>query len=158
MKIYLASSWRNPHQAEVLGQLRAAGHEVYDFKNPAPDNSGFHWKNVDPELRDDLTPHRLRRALAHPIACDGFGYDFAAMKWADGCVLLLPCGLSAHLEAGWMAGAGKVVVVMAPEIREPELMYKLFDMSIDGTNFTPICESVEALLAHLAIVDPPNSP
>jgi len=158
VKIYLASSWRNPHQAEVLSQLRAAGHEVYDFKKPAPGNTGFYWTNVDPDLKSDLTPQRLRRALAHPIAQQGFGYDVGAMRWADGGVLLLPCGLSAHLEAGWMAGAGKPVVVLAPEIREPELMYKLFDMNIDGTGVTPICESVEALLAHLVIIDPPNSP
>jgi len=158
LKIYLASSWRNPHQGEVLAQLRASGHEVYDFRNPALDNTGFHWSNVDPQLREDLTPQRLRRALAHPIAQQGFGYDVGAMRWAEGCVLLLPCGLSAHLEAGWMAGAGKPVVVLAPEIREPELMYKLFDMSIDGTNFTPICESVTELLAHLSIIDPPHSP
>lgn len=149
MKIYLASSWRNPHQAEVLGRLRAAGHEVYDFKNPAPGNTGFHWKSVDPDLFRDLTPHRLQRALAHPVAQQGFGHDVGAMRWADGCVLLLPSGLSAHLEAGWMAGAGKVVVVLASEVREPELMYKLFDMNIDGTRFTPICQSVDELLAHL---------
>ena len=30
MKIYLASSWRNQHQPEVLQALRAAGHEVYE--------------------------------------------------------------------------------------------------------------------------------
>lgn len=33
-KIYLASSWRNQYQAEVLAALRASGAEVYDFKNP----------------------------------------------------------------------------------------------------------------------------
>lgn len=159
MKIYLASSWRNPQQPEVLARLRSAGHEVYDFRNPAPGNTGFHWKNVDPELKDDLTPVRLRRALSHPSAQEGFGYDFAAMKRAEGCVLLLPCGLSAHLEAGWMAGNGKPVVVLAPEIREPELMYKLFDVDVeDGTRFTPIFASAESLLAHLAIIDPPDSP
>jgi hypothetical protein len=27
-KIYVASSWRNQHYAEVVGRLRAAGHEV----------------------------------------------------------------------------------------------------------------------------------
>ncbi len=157
MKLYLASSWRNPYQADVLATLRNAGHEVYDFKNPAPGNAGFAWKNCDPELRSDLTPQRLRRVLAHPVAQRGFGYDVGAMRWADGCVLLLPSGLSAHLEAGWMSGAGKPVVICAPEIREPELMYKLFDMSIDGTEFTPICDTFQALLDHLMAIDPPNS-
>lgn len=36
MKIYVASSWRNQYQPEVVATLRAVGHEVYDFKNPRP--------------------------------------------------------------------------------------------------------------------------
>ncbi len=32
--IYLASSWRNDLQPEVLLALRDAGHAVYDFRNP----------------------------------------------------------------------------------------------------------------------------
>ena len=42
-------------------------------------------------------------------------------------MLVLPCGRSAHTEAGWMAGRGKKVVVYIPKMEEPELMYKLFD-------------------------------
>ena len=49
------------------------------------------------------------------------------MRWADTCVLVLPCGRSAHTEAGWMAGSGKHVIAYIPETVEPELMYKLFD-------------------------------
>ena len=52
--------------------------------------------------------------------------------WADACVLVLPCGRSAHTEAGWMAGHGKKVVVYIPKMEEPELMYKLFD-KVAGT-------------------------
>jgi hypothetical protein len=42
MRIYVASSWRNEakQQATVLA-LREAGHEVYDFRHPAPGNEGF---------------------------------------------------------------------------------------------------------------------
>lgn len=55
MKIYLASSWRNQYQAEVLASLRGAGFEVYDFKNPAPGNVGFSWKQIDPDLAMSCT-------------------------------------------------------------------------------------------------------
>ena len=48
------------------------------------------------------------------------------MVWADVCILLLPCGRSAHSEAGWMQGAGKPTYVILIEKQEPELMYKLF--------------------------------
>lgn len=37
-KIYVASSWRNSIQAEIVAALRAEGHEVYDFRNPGPNN------------------------------------------------------------------------------------------------------------------------
>lgn len=34
-KIYVASSWRNQHQPQVVSFLREQGHEVYDFRHPA---------------------------------------------------------------------------------------------------------------------------
>ena len=49
------------------------------------------------------------------------------MLSCDTCVLVLPCGRSAHTEAGWFAGKGKRVLVYIPVKQEPELMYKLFD-------------------------------
>ena len=55
-------------------------------------------------------------------------------------VLVLPCGRSAHTEAGWFAGAGKKVLVYIPVKQEPELMYKLFD---------GVCCSMEELLEEL---------
>jgi nucleoside 2-deoxyribosyltransferase len=70
-----------------------------------------------------------RDALKDDYAQFGFSRDFDAMKSADICVLCLPCGRSAHLEAGWMKGAGKkVIAFIHPEDRiEPELMYGLID-------------------------------
>ena len=68
--------------------------------------------------------------MKHPAAEKQFDNDFKALEWADTCVLVLPCGRSAHTEAGWMAGAGKRVVVYIPEMQEPELMYKLFDQVV----------------------------
>lgn len=40
-KIYVASSWRNSFQLDVVSFLRNEGHEVYDFKNPPHGNGGF---------------------------------------------------------------------------------------------------------------------
>jgi hypothetical protein len=131
-KIYLASSWRNTAQPALVAALREDGHEVYDFRNP-PNATGFAWKQVgydqDFIASGDVTPKDLvtyRRALKHPRAVEGFKSDFDAMKWADTFVLLLPCGRSAHLEAGWAAGAGKPVhVLLSTDRFEPELMYLL---------------------------------
>ena len=72
-------------------------------------------------------PQPAPRRLHHPLAERQFQADIDALTWADTCVLVLPCGRSAHTEAGWMAGAGKRVLAYIPEMLEPELMYKLFD-------------------------------
>ena len=47
-RIYVASSWRNTLQPGVVAALRGDGHEVYDFRNPAPGVKGFAWSEIDP--------------------------------------------------------------------------------------------------------------
>lgn len=79
-----------------------------------------------------IGPSRSTRRDYHPLAERQFGADLEALKAADTCVLVLPCGRSAHTEAGWMAGTGKRVIVYIPEMVEPELMYKLFDQVVDN--------------------------
>ena len=125
-RIYVASSWRNQYFPEVVTRLREAGHEVYDFRNPPRGGAGFHWTDVDPDA-PNWTYAQYAEGLHHPLAERQFQADIDALTWADTCVLVLPCGRSAHTEAGWMAGAGKRVVAYIPEMVEPELMYKLFD-------------------------------
>ncbi|WP_294596370.1 hypothetical protein [uncultured Rikenella sp.] len=125
MKIYVASSWRNRYYTEVVAHLRQLGHEVYDFRNPVP-YGGFSWSEVAPNWQS-WTMEEYKKALSHPNAERGFGSDFGAMQWADACVLVCPCGRSAHTEAGWMAGTGKPVWVYIPEPQEPELMYKIYE-------------------------------
>ena len=125
-KIYLASSWRNEFQPRAVMQLREAGYEVYDFRNPPHGCGGFQWSKID-EGWQDWTPEEYRQNLSHPIADAGFKSDYDAMLECDICVMLLPCGRSAHAEAGWFAGAGRKVYVVCPVKQEPELMYKLFD-------------------------------
>ena len=125
-RIYVASSWRNKYFPEVVTRLREAGHEVYDFRNPPHGGAGFHWTDVDPDA-PNWTYAQYAEGLHHPLAERQFQADIDALTWADTCVLVLPCGRSAHTEAGWMAGAGKRVLAYIPEMLEPELMYKLFD-------------------------------
>ncbi len=139
-KIYVASSWRNEYQQAVVQLLRKYGHEVYDFKNPAPGVQGFSWSSVDVNWKN-WEVWQYIDALKHPMSERHFTLDFDGMKWADVCVLLLPSGKSAHTEAGWMKGAGKKVYAVIPESMEAELMYKLFDEVFDD---------VQSLIMHLA--------
>jgi hypothetical protein len=122
MKLYVASSWRNRYQPDVVKSLIDAGHGVYDFRHPAPGNNGFHWSEIDSDWQQ-WSPDAFVEALDHDIAIDGFCRDFNAMEDADGCVLVLPSGRSSHLEAGWFVGAGRPLHILIPEPVEPELMY-----------------------------------
>ena len=121
-RIYLASSWRNPYQPAAVEALTQAGHEVYDFRNPPNGVKGFAWSDIDPEWTGWKAEQYRGLLTTHPIAARGYLTDFRGMEWADTCVLLLPCGRSAHLEGGWFAGRGKRLIIWTRDGEEPELM------------------------------------
>lgn len=123
LRIYVASSWRNELQPRVVAALRAQGHEVHDYKASA---------STPGELESlsglRLEPARFRELLStHPLAQSLFDKDMGALQTCDVCVLVLPCGKSAHLELGWAVGAGKRTVVLLQGECEPDLMYRMAD-------------------------------
>ncbi len=130
--VYVASSWRNTYYPGVVEALLAGGIDVYDFRHPAPGNDGFRWSEIDPSW-DRWTVEQYAEALKSPIAVDGFSLDKTALMGASALVLVLPCGRSAHVEAGFAAGrfvgrGGRVFVYIPEDEKfEPELMYSLFD-------------------------------
>lgn len=140
MRIYVASSWRNERQPEVVRALRASGHEVYDFRNPAPGNHGFQWSEIDPAWKG-WSAEEFRAALNHPVALRGFSLDLRALEWCDACVMVQPCGRSSALELGYCAGRGKLALVLLAEGCEPELM-----LSVSNR----LCLTVEELLVALS--------
>ena len=131
MNIYIASSWRNPYQPQVVTDLQDLGYEVYDFRNPPNEYGGFSWAEIDPNWQL-WTPSQYRQALTHPRARDGFRSDMEALYAADAVILVNPCGRSAHLEAGWAAGDGKPTLLYLPPgtYNEPELMYSMGGVAI----------------------------
>lgn len=138
--VYVASSWRNEalHRGAVAA-LSSAGHDVYNFRNAAP----FGWREIDESNdRSWLTdPRRFREGLKHPIAQRGFASDMDALRKCDACVLVLPCGRSAHLELGWATGMQKHSIVLLDDpMSEPELMYLMCDA---------ICVDIDEVIAEL---------
>lgn len=133
MRVYVASSWRCKYQPEAVRRLRALGHEVYDFRGPGTGwgemdgaDGGLRWLEVDPEWQSWAADiKRYLRGLTHPRAIEGFNRDMDALRRCDACILVNPCGQSAHAELGWAAGAGKLTAAWCPEIREPDLMLKM---------------------------------
>ena len=140
-RIYVASSWRNTRQPAVVSALRLEGYEVYDFRNPTAGSHGFAWSEIDANWRSWSPLQFSSLVTRHPAAARGFAFDKAALDWCDTCVLVLPSGRSAHLEAGYAAGQGKrVVVLLADEGFEPELMYLLCDS---------LCHSIGDVIYYL---------
>lgn len=139
MKVYVASSWRNAFQPHVVTALRAIGHEVYDFKQPVPGDNGFHWTEIDGGWKQ-WTPERFRAALDHPIAQAGYRKDMDALEGCDSLVLVMPCGRSAHLEAGFALGAGKPTAILLAD-GEPELMYKMARVCLTLTEVIDFIEN-----------------
>lgn len=137
-RIYLASSWRNKFHSEFRTMLRSNGHEVYDFKASAamsfggPVATAFSWNEIDPDWKTRWTPRSYRDLLLiSQRAASGYMGDLRGMEWADTCVLLLPCGRSAHLEAGYMKARSKRLIIAFPDDSregfEPDLMYLMAD-------------------------------
>ena len=133
LRIYVASSWRNAGQPSVVNALRCDGHQVYDFREPAPGLGGFAWSDIDPDWQN-WSPAQMAQALKHPIARQGFALDMAALALCDACVLVMPCGRSAHLELGYAVGAGKWTAVLQEESAEPELMYAMCSLITTSLN------------------------
>ncbi len=143
LRIYVASSWRNEaRQQLVVKTLRAYGYSVYDFRNPAPANTGFSWRScaTDEQLRD---AHRFRdEVLTTDVAQAGFRSDMDALRAADATVLVLPCGRSAHLELGYAVGAGQGTIALLDDpMSEPELMVLMCGR---------VCVTVDEVVSALA--------
>ena len=116
-KIYIASSWKNYKRVSELASIfRSEGHEVFDFTDHEHRPDGLdtfvfgakEWaehSGKDPdkiEYKDFLTWEPTQRAFAS---------DKAGLDWADTVVMVLPCGRSSHLEAGYCVGSGKELFI-----------------------------------------------
>ena len=155
-RIYVASSWRNPIHPAIVERLRQVGHEVYDFRNPAPGQKGFAWRDCGGQAAADgpgggaRTIPAYLEAVHSDRAAQGFALDKAALEWCDTCILVLPCGRSAHDEIGYAAGQGKDTYVLLHEDKfEPELMYLLH---------TGIASDIEQIIGWMAERQPSDLP
>ena len=139
-RIYVASSWRNQYFPEVVKKLREYGHEVYDFRNPPHDHGAFMWKNVDPDF-DKWTVDYYKRGLEHPSSERQFQADLDALNWADACLLVLPCGRSAHTEAGWMTMAQKASIC-----QDADLWILLLSKHVFMMNLCPYFQTIQMIV------------
>lgn len=112
MKIYLASSWKNQQLVLNTAQgLESLGYEVDAFCRGTDKRYSFHWSEmVDDEK--DLAKYDAIDFLFDARCQRAFREDKKWLEWADCVVMILPCGKSSHMEAGYAAGKGKKLYIV----------------------------------------------
>jgi len=108
MKIYLASSWKNEQIIVPLADmLREKGHEVDCFCDPSCGRFVFSFREIG--NAEELNAINM---LETKQAQKAFQEDKKWIEWCDMLIMVLPCGNSAHLEAGYAKGIGKEVLIV----------------------------------------------
>ena len=116
-KIYLASSWKMSTVVKELSvDLRKRGHEVDAF---CDDENGqrvsFDWDELFSIMKSegiDISNVDAKTMMSHWRVRKAFEEDKKFINWADTLIMLMPCGRSSHLEAGYAAGLGKRVYII----------------------------------------------
>jgi nucleoside 2-deoxyribosyltransferase len=129
MKIYMASSWKNANDVEVIAQvLREHCHEVDCFTDESTGRYVFHYSQIDSfenlDAMNFMKDERSQKA---------FKEDKKWIDWSDGVLLYLPAGKSAHLEAGYAVGKGKFLIIFQQKFPKGEfdVMYGFADLITD---------------------------
>ena len=132
-KIYLASSWKMASVVkDIADLLRKRGHEVDAF---CDDENGkrvsFDWNELFDIMKDesiDISIEDAKTMMTHWRVKEAFKEDKKFIDWADVLIMLMPCGRSSHLEAGYAAGSGKRLYIIGGfEKGEFETMYGFAD-------------------------------
>lgn len=116
------SSYRNKDSVELLvGKIRKRGYTCYNFcdKPADPNNADAHPEEQMKvfEAKKDFHEDEYFQEL--------FKRDQDGLKNAEKVILLQPCGLSAHMEAGIAYGLGKPLIMIGEPVK-PETLYLMF--------------------------------
>jgi len=114
-KIYIASSWKMVKTVRgMAGILRVLGHEVFDFTDPdsRPGGLSAFVFNASDWAGKPLSEIGWLEFLSFDATHKAFASDKAGLDWADTVIMVLPCGRSAHMEAGYAVGHGKDLYII----------------------------------------------
>ena len=110
MKIYLTGSLRNKEVPVLGAKLRLLGFDVFDDWFAGGYEADDKWREYE-EARGRTYFEALKGLEAKNI----FEFDKYHLDTSDVGVMLLPCGRSAHLELGYLAGQKKEPYILIPE-------------------------------------------
>ncbi len=122
--VYLIGSLRNSHIPEIGNYVRSQGFEAFDDWHGAGPKADDEWFRYEKERG-----RPMREALRGKAAQTIFHFDKTNLDRADAALLILPAGKSGHLEAGYMIGRGKPVVVLFDA--EPERWDVMYNFASD---------------------------
>lgn len=139
---YIAGRWRNRDKVnEVRDALRAAGKTVYCFTDNEYDGDGIKFQahaEANPEAMMQ-TAESLVDWQTNPTFRKIFENDMAGLKASNAYIMVLPAGLSAHMELGVAYGMGKPCYGIGA-VEKVETLYLMFNRI-----FPDVSAMVEAL-------------
>jgi len=97
-----------PTAKAVAKWLREDGHKVDCFCDPSSGRYVFHWSEFV-EKEEDLKNYDAISFIHDERTQRAFREDKGYIDWCDAVVMIHPCGKSAHLEAGYAKGSGKLL-------------------------------------------------
>ena len=120
LRIYIAGSWKNEVALRVLADtLSLENFQVDLFCSCDGRRYVFSFANLNRDDNDNA-----KTMLKKPEVQKAFKEDKKWIDWADVVVMALPCGRSAHLEAGYAVGCGKPLFILGPFPKgEYDVMY-----------------------------------
>ena len=111
LRVYIATSWKMQSDAlAIASKLREVGFEVDCFCDPSSGRYVFHWTEFV-EKEEDLQKYDAKDFIDDLRTDKAFREDKKWLDWADICLLVLPSGKSAHLEAGYAKGRSKKLYI-----------------------------------------------
>jgi len=127
VKIYIASSWKNTRLAcKVAIYLINKGHKVDAFFDDSDGRYVFNWKEIvkNKNKLNAITFFKDERTKK------AFKEDKKWLDWCDCLVLVLPAGNSSHLEAGYIKGQGKILIIYSLKFPQGkfDVMYGFADL------------------------------
>ena len=148
VKIYLASSWKRKETVIMLHDILAKeGHEVDSFCSTDGERVSFEWDKLVGIMYNEGIDLRSIDAVSmadHWRVQEAFKEDKKWIDWADVLILLMPCGRSSHLEAGYAVGKGKKMYIVGGfEKGEFDTMYGFADGMYDYDDIHKLLETLK---------------
>ncbi|MCK5386789.1 MAG: hypothetical protein KAJ39_06365 [Gammaproteobacteria bacterium] len=150
MKIYLASSWKMKHTVELMHlMLTEDGHEVDSFCNEDGGRVSFDWNELTDIMRKEGTNIKDMDAIdmmSHWRVKKAFEEDKKWIDWADVLIMVMPCGRSSHLEAGYAVGSGKKMYIVGGFKKgEFDVMYGFADGMYDYSDVDKLLKELKSI-------------